>query len=113
VKKREIRKQKDEMTEEKKIKECLCCSSVFTLESSFTSSLVVFHVCFCSSCFNFQVCFSSSLTFMSFFTSIYIFYKTTVKFFLRPEKETNKTKHKSLYIYIKEEIKETPLQTNL
>jgi hypothetical protein len=27
---REIKKQKDEMTEEKKFKECLCCSSVFT-----------------------------------------------------------------------------------
>jgi 5-methylcytosine-specific restriction endonuclease McrA len=64
LKKREIKKQKDEMTEEKKLKECLYCSSVFTLDSSFSSFLVVFHVCFCS-CFNFHVCFSSSLTFMS------------------------------------------------
>jgi len=33
LKKREIKKQKDEMTEEKKLKECLYCSSVLTLLS--------------------------------------------------------------------------------
>jgi hypothetical protein len=51
--------------QEKKLKEYLCYSVVFTLDSSLSSSPMVFHVCLCCSCFNFHVCLSSSLTFMS------------------------------------------------
>jgi hypothetical protein len=54
-KKRKNKKQKEEITEEKKWKEYLYCSSIFTLDSFFSSSLMVFHVfCLFFSCFNFH-----------------------------------------------------------
>jgi hypothetical protein len=83
--------------QEKKLKEYLCCSSVFTLDSSLSSSLMVFHVCLCCSCFNFHVCLSSSLTFMSvslrlsFYPNLCFFLtKLTLNYFLYKTRKRDK-----------------------